>query len=69
MCRCFKSDNSNEKHERELEDKRKDYLSKRDYCKVQIIANEGEIIELKKSSKWKIATKAIYKNSFVYLLA
>ena len=33
---------------------------KRDYCKVQIIANEGEIIELKKGSKWKIATKAIY---------
>ena len=25
------------------------------------IANEGEIIELKKGSKWKIATKAIYK--------
>ena len=24
-----------------------------------IIANEGEIIELKKGSKWKIATKAI----------
>ena len=43
---------------------------KRDYCKVQIIANEGEIIELKKGSKWKIATKAIYKkNSFVLLLA
>ena len=34
---------------------------KRDYCKVQIIANEGEIIELKKGSKWKIATKAILK--------
>ena len=32
---------------------------KRDYFKVQIIANEGEIIELKKGSKLKIATKAI----------
>ena len=26
---------------------------KRDYCKVQIIANEGEIIELKKGSNGK----------------
>ena len=33
---------------------------KRDYCKMQIIANEGEITELKKGSKWRIATKAIY---------
>ena len=36
------------KHERELEDKRDDYILKRDYCKVYIIANEGEITELKK---------------------
>ena len=42
---------------------------KRDYCKQHIITNEGEIIELKKGPKWKIATKAIYINSFVYLLA
>ena len=32
-----------------------------DYYKVQIIANEGEITELKKESRWKIETKAIYK--------
>ena len=27
-CRCYKFDNSKEKHERELEDKRKDYIPK-----------------------------------------
>ena len=31
--------------------KRKDYISKRDYCKVMIIVNEGEITELKEGSK------------------
>ena len=35
-------------------------IYKRNYYKVQIIANEGEITELKKGSKWKIATKSIY---------
>ena len=35
-------------------------IYKRDYYKVQIIVNEGEITELKKGSTWKIATKAIY---------
>ena len=35
-------------------------IYKRDYYKVQIIANEGEITELKKESKLKISTKAVY---------
>ena len=39
------------KHEKELEDKRRIIYQKRDYCKVHIIANEGEIAELKKGSK------------------
>ena len=42
------SDNSTEKHEGELEDKRKDYISKINYCMVSFIANEWEITELKK---------------------
>ena len=39
VCRCSKFDNNKEKHERELEDKRKDYISKKrllqstDHCK------------------------------------
>ena len=37
---------------------------KKDYCKLQIITNKGDITELKKGSKWKIATKAIYKIVF-----
>ena len=32
---------------------------KRDYCKVKIIANEGEITELKKELRWEISTGAI----------
>ena len=31
-----------------------------DYCKVKIIVNEGDITELKKGSRWKIATKDRY---------
>ena len=34
---------------------------KRDCCKVQIIENEGEIIELKKESRWKIVKKRYIK--------
>ena len=37
--------------ERKLEDKRNDYIYKKDYCKLQIIANEGEIIEIKEIIK------------------
>ena len=34
--------------------KRKNYLSKRDYCKVKIISNDGEYLELgkKKYENW-----------------
>ena len=35
-------------------------FQKIDYSKVQIITNEGGITELKKRSRWKIATKALY---------
>ena len=35
-------------------------FQKRDYSKVQIITNEGRIAELKKRSRWKIATKVLY---------
>ena len=38
---------------------------KRDCCKVQIIANEREIAELKKGSRWKIVKKLYIKNSLV----
>ena len=46
VCRCSKSDNSKEKHERKLEDKRKDYI----YLK-ETIANEGEITKIKEIIK------------------
>ena len=49
------------KYERKLEDKRKDYILKKDYCKLQIIENEGEITEIKKSPKWERSTKVIYE--------
>ena len=49
-----------------MKNKSKDNILKRDYFKVKIIANEGEITKLKKGSKWRIATKAIIiKNSLV----
>ena len=39
---------------------------KRDYYKVKIITNEGEISELKNRSRWKISNKVIYlKNRLV----
>ena len=40
----------------------------RDFCKVQIIANEVEIVRLKIGSKWKIVTKDIIKIVWFYLL-
>ena len=36
--------------------------------KKETIAKEGEITELKKGSKWKIVTKAIYINNLVLSL-
>ena len=60
LCRCFKSDNSKEKYEGELEGKGKDYISKKrilqstDHCKRRWNCR------IKERIKMEIATKAIY---------
>ena len=41
--------------------KAKVIMQKRDYCKVKIILNKGEHLDLQVGTVWSIASKAIFK--------
>ena len=48
------------KHEKKLEDKRKDYIKKKTISNYRSLQMKERLQKLKKSSKWNRTTKVIY---------